>query len=404
MGKHPSLQAELTSWCKDVGIEEKHAVMLFNVHADTEVAVIEDVMQAVKVLGRICVRDTREGPTSHTMLVLCECKQAVDVTRLPSEMNPDETGEPWAVVVVSAKEILPDASSEEFTEKLTKFLMGEGKSVADIKALFTPRSSDAGSAESNIRAVGEILVKTSKPSGDSSAYRRLRTFSAIETPTVAPSNADQVIQKLVRSLRRAKSGKPEETRDCKKDSNCVCFTKRSQPEVYGSGGLPKRLVGPASTVEVELNGCLCQALLDSGSQVAIVFENWYSKNLRDVPIHPLTGLSKWGLSSSSYPYKGYIVVDVTFPASVTGVEESLCILAIVCPEPQGPSQLPVIIGTNASFFNRLAVLSQEFEGSSVANSLRIQTRHSEILIPKLSETDHLSDKPEERLKWMGPGQ
>ncbi len=54
---------------KDVGIEEKHAVMLFNVHADTEVAVIEDVMQAVKVLGRICVRDTREGPTSHTMLV-----------------------------------------------------------------------------------------------------------------------------------------------------------------------------------------------------------------------------------------------------------------------------------------------------------------------------------------------
>ncbi len=47
LGKHPSLQAELTSWCKDVGIHETHAVMLFNVPADTEVAVIEDVMQAV---------------------------------------------------------------------------------------------------------------------------------------------------------------------------------------------------------------------------------------------------------------------------------------------------------------------------------------------------------------------
>ncbi len=148
----------------------------------------------------------------------------------------------------------------------------------------------------------------------------------IATKCQAPSNADQVIQKLVRSLRRAKSGKPEETRDCKKDSDRVCFTKRSQPEVYGSGGLPKRLVGPASTVEVELNGCLCQALLDSGSQVAIVFENWYSNNLSD----------EWGLSSFSYPYKGYIVVDVTFPASVTGVEESLCILAMVCPEPKVP--------------------------------------------------------------------
>ncbi len=77
LGTHPSLQAEVTSWCKDVGIHETHAVMLFNVPADTEVAVIEDVMQAVKVLGRIRVRDTREGPTSHTMLVLCECKQTV---------------------------------------------------------------------------------------------------------------------------------------------------------------------------------------------------------------------------------------------------------------------------------------------------------------------------------------
>ncbi len=141
-------------------------------------------MQAVKVLGRICVRDIREGPTSHTMLVLCECKQAVDITRLPSEMTPDETGEPWAVVVVSAKETLPDASSEGFTDKLTKFLMGEGKSVADIQALYTPHSSDAGSAESFIRTLGEILEKTSKPPGDSSAYRRLHTFSAITQKSV----------------------------------------------------------------------------------------------------------------------------------------------------------------------------------------------------------------------------
>ncbi len=45
---------------------------------------------------------------------------------------------------------------------------------------------------------------------------------------------------------------------------------------------------------------------------------------------------------------------------VAGVEESLSILALVCPEPQGSSQLPVIIGTNASFFKRLAALDEEF--------------------------------------------
>ncbi|KAI7797198.1 hypothetical protein IRJ41_020208, partial [Triplophysa rosa] len=628
LGKHPSLQVELANWCKDVGLFETHPVMLFNVPADTEVAVIEDVMQTVKALGKVHVRDTREGPTSHAMLVLCECKQAVDSTRLPPEVTPNETGEPWTVVVVSAKETSPETTSEGFTEKFTKFLMAEGKSLTDVQALFTKRSSADGSPESIISAVGKILEKTAKHPGDSSAYRRLRTLSAtVPTPMgeesmenwmeqarlmitececsekekrhriiesvkgpaleiiravvyealestfgssasgedlyfkfqsealseflrsidkalnkvverdglssslidkvcveqlirgavhsdmlllqlglrerknrpppflslthlsggdfkpVATSsmvlktkekssrqrekaddsevqalrkqiqqlqqqlatmsvsqtqqslqiheqrprpcqsqavsassrvkprrtkddyfcyhcgedghismkcqaapNADQVIQKLIRSLRKVKSGKCEESSDHKKDLDQVCFSKRSQTEVYESSGLPKGLVGPASTVEVKLNGSGCQALLDSGSQVTIVFEDWYSKNLPDVPIHPLTGLSIWGLSSSSYPYKGY----------------SLSILALVCPEPQGPTQLPVIIGTNASFFTRLAALSREFDGSSVAHALRIQTCHSEICIPQIPENKTLSDTYAGNIKWMGP--
>ncbi len=122
-----------------------------------------------------------------------------------------------------------------------------------------------------------------------------------------------------------------------------------------------------------------------------------------MPIHPLTGLSIWGLSSSSYPYKGYIVVDVTFPASVTGVEESLSILRWYAQNPKVPHSCPVIIGTNASFFKRLAALSQELEGFSGAHSLRIQTRRSEIHIPRVFETEHLAEQPEGKLKWMGPG-
>ncbi len=66
-----------------------------------------------------------------------------------------------------------------------------------------------------------------------------------------------------------------------------------------------------------------------GSQVTIVFESWYSRNLPDVPVHPLAGLSIWGLSSCSYPYQGYIVIDVTFPVILTGAEETLSILALV---------------------------------------------------------------------------
>ncbi|RXN34850.1 Retrovirus-related Pol polyprotein from transposon 297 [Labeo rohita] len=96
----PSLQAELISWCKEAGIDESHALMLINVPVHTDVAAIEEIMKAVKVLGRVRVQDTREGPTSCFLLVLCECKQAIDPTRLPPEVSPGERKEPWTVIAV----------------------------------------------------------------------------------------------------------------------------------------------------------------------------------------------------------------------------------------------------------------------------------------------------------------
>ena len=43
----PSLQAELISWCKEAGIDESHALMLINVPVHTDIAAIEEVMEAV---------------------------------------------------------------------------------------------------------------------------------------------------------------------------------------------------------------------------------------------------------------------------------------------------------------------------------------------------------------------
>ncbi len=90
--------------------------------------------------------------------------------------------------------------------------------------------------------------------------------------------------------------------------------------------IPAGLVGPTLKITMKINGQSCEALLDSGSQVTIIFESWYSKNLSSVPIQPLSGLSIWGLSTASYPYKGYVLLDASFPASVIGMEETVCIL------------------------------------------------------------------------------
>uniref|UniRef100_A0A9J8DF96 Uncharacterized protein n=1 Tax=Cyprinus carpio carpio TaxID=630221 RepID=A0A9J8DF96_CYPCA len=167
--------SELANWCKDAGIDETHGLMLLNVPVHTEVAEIEEAMEAVKALGRVRVRDTRGGPTSRSLLVLCECKQAIDPKRIPTEVSWGEKNEPWSVILL---------------EDLLKFLMEEGKSLSDIQALISPPSAPDSSPESIIRAMGEVFAKTVKLPSDSNAYRRLRTFSAAVPTPVGEENME----------------------------------------------------------------------------------------------------------------------------------------------------------------------------------------------------------------------
>ncbi|XP_048021418.1 paraneoplastic antigen Ma1 homolog [Megalobrama amblycephala] len=611
------LQAELDDWCQKATIDPKHAVLLLGVPADVEVARFEEITETVKALGRVRVRHYKEGPIPGFLLVLCECKEVVDSSRIPKEVVPEEGGKPWKMVVAKSAESPPAG----FAEKLSKLLFEEGKSFTDLQAMFSTPSSNAGSPEAIIRAVGELLEKTSKPVSDGSAYRRLRTFSGtVPTPTgeealeswmdqarmmvmececsekekrrhiieslkdsalevvkavrfssphatslqyleglegafgtpetgedlyfafrllrqnpgealsdflkrmeksltkvvqkgglpwknvdrtrveqlirgavesdllllqlrlrerrenpptflallneireaeeseaarhslgvtakpvprprqkltdlaavrelkaeiqelrtkvterpskvpvseemleskavpstrgddtptdpevhllrrqvqrleeqlaslsvrqssqsirepqpleqtdtsvkprldktkedyfcykcgedghiaprcKAPENYSLVIQKLVRSLRKARNERMDPS-SSKHTGDKASFSRKSQTVVVEKSSLPEGLVGPALTITMKINGQPCEALLDSGSQVTIVFESWYSKHLSSVPIQPLSGLSIWGLSTASYPYKGYILVDAFFPASVMGVEE-----------------------------------------------------------------------------------
>ncbi|XP_067225197.1 paraneoplastic antigen Ma2-like [Chanodichthys erythropterus] len=187
--KDPFLQAELANWCKDAGIEETYALILLNVPVHTEVAEIEETMEAVKALGRVRVRDTREGPTSHSLLVLCECKQAIDPKRIPTEVSWAEKSEPWSVIVIQTQESASNAATGGFTEKFAKFLMEEGKSLSDIQALISPPSAPDSSPESIIRAMGEVCAKTVKLPSDN-AYRRLHTFSAVAPTPLGEENME----------------------------------------------------------------------------------------------------------------------------------------------------------------------------------------------------------------------
>ena len=109
-----------------------------------------------------------------------------------------------------------------------------------------------------------------------------------------------MIQKRIRSLK--KKDQTTNSRSEKETSCNVCFSKRSAVKVHTVHGLPKGLVELSSFVSVKINGHACDAFLDSGSQLIITFEDWYQKNVCDLPIHPVSGLAIWGLSDSSYPY------------------------------------------------------------------------------------------------------
>lgn len=65
------------------------------------------------------------------------------------------------------------------------------------------------------------------------------------------------------------------------------------------------------------------------------------------------------------------MVDVEFPAKITGAQETLSVLALICPGPCSPDQTPVILGTNANLFKRLARLCRESAGVDIAQTLGI---------------------------------
>ena len=222
----------------------------------------------------------------------------------------------------------------------------------------------------------------------------------IATQCQEPENPPEVIRKLLRSLKKAKEGKsePSPQQTASKDAYC----KKSNVRPSAQSNLPSGLVGPASTLCIKINGHSCNALLDSGSQVTIIFDKWQQRYLPNVPIHPITGLSIWGLSSSSYPYQGYVVVDVEFPATLTGVSESISVLTLICPEPNGPDHIPVIIGTNANLFHRLAALCKDADTADAqACSFRILPQSQPAKLSHSQEMD--VEEPVGEVRWMGPG-
>ncbi|KAM9495145.1 paraneoplastic antigen Ma1 homolog [Clarias gariepinus] len=156
---------ELREWCEGESLNKAYSLLVL-VPKGFEVAEIEATIETVKVFGRVRVRGRRFSPNLNREKVLCESKQPVDVKRVPLEVMHASTKMAWPVISALER---PEVDE---------------KPPPPLKHLLDASSSNA-SAESIIRAVGDLLstIERPYPSGESGSYRRLRVFSGtIPTP------------------------------------------------------------------------------------------------------------------------------------------------------------------------------------------------------------------------------
>lgn len=221
----------------------------------------------------------------------------------------------------------------------------------------------------------------------------------IATKCTAPENSSKVIKKLIRQLR----GNPVEGEESTRSPDGDVARVNTMEVSNTNPELPEGLVGPSSICKIKVNDLTCDALIDSGSNVTIIFESWYEKYLSHVAIQPISRLAIWGLAESEYPYKGYVVVEMEFPEEMSGVKGSVTVLAFICPEPGHGQQASVIVGTNAFLFHRLWDIAKETGSQHKVHSMRIQALYEQIQLQSKLPQKTAEEETIGKVTWQGPG-
>lgn len=219
----------------------------------------------------------------------------------------------------------------------------------------------------------------------------------IATRCNAEEDSSKVITRLIRTLRKQKGEDREFSQNKPESADKKCTVKKSHVEAPVASLLPHGLVGKPSLSSVTIEGHACTALMDSGSTVTIIFEKWYREHLSHLTVHPISSLCIWGLSDSSYPYRGYVAVTLEIPDDV-GNLLAQTVLALVCPDPQGPDQVPVIIGTNARGFRHGPVASSTEPEQPPVIAWRVVAASSKPTYERMTTSDNVG-----QVKWVGPG-
>ncbi|VDI39633.1 Hypothetical predicted protein [Mytilus galloprovincialis] len=106
-----------------------------------------------------------------------------------------------------------------------------------------------------------------------------------------------------------------------------------------------RLIGSANEVTVTLNGLTTKALLDTGSTVSTISQEFYERNLQDTTLKPINNfLNIECADGQPLPYMGYVEADLQLTGSSRF--KSYTGLFLVVPNSPYHKTVPLLIGTN----------------------------------------------------------
>ena len=109
--------------------------------------------------------------------------------------------------------------------------------------------------------------------------------------------------------------------------------------------IPGELVGNSNEALVKLGSRTDKALLDTGSTVSTVSEQFYKNFLQGHTLHSIGSILQIeSASGDDLPYLGYIEAHLEIPQ--LNIQENTHLFLVV-PETKFSSRVPILLGTNA---------------------------------------------------------
>lgn len=180
----------LVEWCTGEEIDPQNAMLILDIPLGINTDTVQGVLSKVEGLQNPVVVGRHANLLTHTFLALVEFKDPIDSSKVPQTITPEGALTAWRVITKDSKDPggnEPPPLSETFEEKFAEWLLGEGKTVEDLKKLFLPPGGvpppTPSPAPVPIMVAEPMQTPISAPAISHDSYRRLRIFSGtLPTP------------------------------------------------------------------------------------------------------------------------------------------------------------------------------------------------------------------------------